>query len=150
MNDHLDDYRYDAVDDDDQYYRDDESGFRTGATRPSDSYGRRVAARRRRNILVGLLAAVVVTAAAGLMMSFFFVLTAIAAVALVGYVALMSYVAVTSASDAGYRPIEDRHVAHATVWHDAPLWDDASDMGSEDWNQSDAGWWDEPRQAVGR
>jgi hypothetical protein len=136
--------------DDDRSYGDAEDGYGYGVSRPSDSHGRRMAARRRRNVLLGLAAVVLVTGLLGLFASFFFVLTVVAALALVGYVGLMSYAVLTGMVEVGNGPVAERHVAHATAWDDEPAWDEDDRWETSSWDQSGDGWWDEPRQAVGR
>ena len=147
MSDYFDDY---ADADDDGYFGDDDRAFSLGISRPSESYGRRMAARRRRSIVLGLTGAAFVTALAGVFLSFFFVLTALSVIGLVGYVGLMSYVVVTSGATTDQRYVHERHVAHATSWDDEPVWDeeDLSEFASPE--QVGDGWWDEPRRAVGR
>ena len=147
LSDYFDDY---ADADDDGYFGDDDRAFSLGISRPSESYGRRMAARRRRSIVLGLTGAAFVTALAGVFLSFFFVLTALSVIGLVGYVGLMSYVVVTSGATTDQRYVHERHVAHATSWDDEPVWDeeDLSEFASPE--QVGDGWWDEPRRAVGR
>ena len=150
MSNHFDDYLDEAHDA--TYLVDEERayGFERGASLQSDSHSRRGAARRRRSILFGLVGSVVLTGLIGIFASFFFVLTAIAAVALVAYVGLMSYVVVSGAEAAQRTPPVERHVAHATAWGDESSWDEDDEWETVAWDQAGDGWWDEPRRAVGR
>jgi hypothetical protein len=136
--------------DDDRSYGEAQAGYDYGVSRPSDSHGRRMAARRRRNVLLGLAVVVLVTGLLGLFASFFFVLTVVSALALVGYVGLMSYAVLTGMVEVGHAPVAERHVAHATAWDDEPAWDEDDRWEASSYDQAGDGWWDEPRRAVGR
>ncbi len=150
MSDHFDDYLDEG--DDEAYYLDEDPGFGPGYDSgwPTGAPGRRMAARRRRSILLGLVSTVVLTGLLGIFVSFFLVLTTIAALALVGYVGLMSYVVLTGAADDVRTTSTERHVAHATAWGDEPSWTEDDEWETASWDQAGDGWWDEPRRAVGR
>jgi hypothetical protein len=142
-----------------RYYVESEEPPSFGASLPSESYGRRIAARRRRNILFGLAAAVVVSGLGTMVVGSMIYLLVLSVLALIGYVALMSWAATTGQYSRSAAPSVDRHVARAVVgdtWHDDGYgYDDefdaagtGHDVSDDRW--ADDGWWDEPRRVASR
>ena len=120
-----------------------------------DGYARREAALRRRNILFGLVGAVVLTGIGGFIASMLWMLTALSAVLLVTYVALMAWAATrgsislsSPARKSDY--VGERHVARAVLAEHGRYGEDERYDAEQSRYEDDDEYWDQPRRAAAR
>jgi hypothetical protein len=138
----------------DAYFDDYEADLR--ADYPVDGYARREAALRRRNILFGLVGAVVLTGIGGFIASMLWMLTALCAVLLVTYLALMAWAATRgsiSLSSPARRSdyIGERHVARAVLAEHGRYDEDERSVAEQAYYEDDhVDYWDQPRRAAAR